>query len=302
MKKVFAVLAVLLALGCLAIPAMAHVSDSSVVLPLTGQYKIEVETESLGGDSWVFRYIITNLTEEGYYSDIGGLPVWCNGIDYTGLDGFFIRVPHGATISNVQVPAVFTPPQDAGNYWSYDGPRPDDDTYDWISIWGNGAYSIYPKGYSLTFSFQIDNVQVGTNEARLTTYYLDHWMRYGMGEPDKLFSCYTTQIISPVPIGPPQQQIDNIQDVFDASVASETLLGNGPTATSSNGKLKALRNMLERAEYLVDSGLITEACQQLQDAYKKTDDNPKPPDLVTGDAAATLATQIQNLINSLGCP
>jgi len=299
MKKVFAILAVLLVLGCLAIPAMAHVSDSSVLLPLEGQYSIEVQTESLGGDSWVFTYIITNLTEEGDYSDIGGLPGWCNGIDYTGLDGFFIRVPHGATISNIQVPAVFTPPEDAGDYWSYDGPRPDDDTYDWISIWGNGAYSIYPKGHSLTFSFQIDNVQVGTNEARLTTYYLDHWMRYGM-DPSKLFSSYTTQIISPVPTA--KLRIDNIQDVFDSAVTSGTLTGNGPTATSSNGKLKALRNMLEPAEYLIDNGLIAEACQQLRDAYKKTDGNPKPPDFVTGDAAATLAAQIQNLINSLGCP
>ena len=59
MKKVFAILAVLLGLGCLAIPAMAHVSDSSVLLPLEGQYSIEVQTESLGGDSWVFTYIIT---------------------------------------------------------------------------------------------------------------------------------------------------------------------------------------------------------------------------------------------------
>lgn len=300
MKKVFAVLAVLLVLGCLAIPAMAHETNLDLQ-PLAGQYSIEVQTENLGGDSWVFTYIITNLTEEGDYSDIGGLPGWCNGIDYTGLDGFFIRVPHGATISNVQVPAVFTPPEDAGNYWSYDGPRPADDTYDWISIWGNGAYSIHPKGYSLTFSFQIDNVQVGTNNAQLSTFFLDHWIRYE-NQPDKLFSCYVAQIISPVPIGPPQQQIDNIQDVFDSAVTSETLLGNGPTTTSSDGKLKALRNMLERAEYLIDNGFIAEACQQLQDAYKKTDSNPKPPDLVTGTAAATLATQIQNLRNSLGCP
>ena len=299
MKRIIPVLAVMLVLGFIATPATAHVSDANVLLPLGGQYSIEVQTENLGGDSWIFRYIITNLTEEGNYSDLGGLPAWCNGTDYTGLDGFFIKVPHGATISNVQLPAVFTPPQDAGNYWSYDGPRAADGTYDWISIWGNGAYSIYPKGHSLTFSFQIDNVQVGTNEARLTTYYLDHWMRYGM-DPNKLFSCYTTQITSPVPTA--ELRIDNIQDVFDSAVTSGTLTGNGPTATSSDGKLKALRNMLERAEYLIDNGFFAQACQQLQDAYKKTDGNLKPPDLVTGTAVATLAAQIQNLINSLGCP
>lgn len=76
------------------------------------------------------------------------------------------------------------------------------------------------------------------------------------------------------------------------------MVGEGPGA-SANGRLKALRNMLERAEELIDQGLIGEAIQQLEDAYKKVDGNPKPPDFANGSEASALATMIQNLISSL---
>jgi len=99
-----------------------------------------------------------------------------------------------------------------------------------------------------------------------------------------------------------QQQIVTIINFFDISVSNGTLIGVGPTATSEEGKLAALENMLKQAESLIQSGSIAEACQQLADAYKKTDGNPNPPDFVTGSATAQLASQIQDLRTNLGCP
>jgi hypothetical protein len=47
--------------------------------------------------------------------------------------------------------------------------------------------------------------------------------------------------------------IDNILDFFDDSVADGFLTGNGP-GKSANGRLNALRNMLEMAGKLIKLG------------------------------------------------
>jgi hypothetical protein len=95
--------------------------------------------------------------------------------------------------------------------------------------------------------------------------------------------------------------IDDIQDFFDNSADTGNLTGSGPTPTSAAGKMKALRNMLEETENLIESGMITKACKQLEDAYKKTDGIAPPPDFVNGPAAIQLATMIHNLMDGLGC-
>jgi streptogramin lyase len=107
--------------------------------------------------------------------------------------------------------------------------------------------------------------------------------------------------IGQVVIAPPKAQMAAIIDFFDSSVSAGTLTGLGPTPTSAKGHLGALRNMLVAASNMIDSGKILDACQQLSDAYQKTDGNPSPPDFVSGPAAAQLASQIQSLMASLGC-
>jgi hypothetical protein len=98
---------------------------------------------------------------------------------------------------------------------------------------------------------------------------------------------------------PPSQQITNILTFFDQSVANGTLVGNGP-GNSAQGRLKALKNMIEAAGDLISHGRVQEARQQLQDAYLRVDGQPKPPEFAAGPAAAQLASMIQQLINSLG--
>ena len=260
--------------------------------PLGGQYSVVTETEYLGQDSWEFTYIITNLTEIGDYT---GLPY--TGIDHTGLDGFFLDVPDDAVIHDVVVPPPYKTEPGVG--WTfYPG--------GWIGIWGDGAQSIYPLGEPLVFKFRADNVTVGTTDATLTTYFYDQAMRYP-GEYNLVYQSYYTQITGPVPLGPqaerpPEQQIENIQDWFDDAVTGEDLLVGAGPGSSADGRLKALRNMLERAEELIADGLTAEARQQLEAAYKRVDHNPKPPDFATGSEADTLAGMIRSLTDSLGSP
>lgn len=98
----------------------------------------------------------------------------------------------------------------------------------------------------------------------------------------------------------PHVMIAETLEFFDASVEAGTLVGEGPGESAEN-RLIALRNMLEAASDLIEDGLIQEACQQLRDAYKKCDGQPKPPDFVTGEATEELAAMIQDVIDSLGC-
>ena len=99
---------------------------------------------------------------------------------------------------------------------------------------------------------------------------------------------------------PPSEQIQATLDFFDASVDDGTLVGDGP-GNSAENRLNALRNMIETAGDLIEDGLLDDACQQLQDAYKKTDGEPRPPDFVTGEATSVLAILIQDLMTSIGC-
>ncbi len=95
-------------------------------------------------------------------------------------------------------------------------------------------------------------------------------------------------------------ELQAMLDFFDKSVAQGRLEGEGP-GKSAGKRLNALRNMIETAGDLIEEGLLADACEQLQAAYKKTDGEPKPPDFVTGDAASELAILIQDLMTNIGC-
>ena len=99
---------------------------------------------------------------------------------------------------------------------------------------------------------------------------------------------------------PPEEEIAEVLDYFDDSVADESLVGKGP-GNSAGKRLNALRNMIESAGDLIKDGLFDEACEQLADVLKKTDGLPKPPDFVSGAAATELADMIEALRVTLGC-
>ena len=98
----------------------------------------------------------------------------------------------------------------------------------------------------------------------------------------------------------PEEEIAAILSFIDESLEDGTLTGDGP-GNSAERRLNALRNMIEAAGDLFEDGFFGQACQQLTDAYKKTDGLPRPPDFVSGDAATGLADMILDLLASMGC-
>ncbi len=99
---------------------------------------------------------------------------------------------------------------------------------------------------------------------------------------------------------PPSERIQAILDFFDSKWASGELIGNGP-GTSAVNRAYALRNMIEAAGDQLAGGELALVCEQLMDAYRRTDGATPPPDFVDGDAAAELASMIYELWTDIGC-
>ena len=114
-------------------------------------------------------------------------------------------------------------------------------------------------------------------------------------EPDVKVDLQGVGIIAEVP---PTQQIQNILDYFDASVATGTLQGYGP-GNSSKNRLRALRNMIESASDLINAGAYALAIDQLEAISKKMDGVSKPQDFVVGEPVAGLNAMVEALIADL---
>jgi len=110
------------------------------------------------------------------------------------------------------------------------------------------------------------------------------------------YSSYDTTLVGPAPI----PSVDAILTFFDESVADDTLTGDGQ-GNSANGRLNALRSMLEMAGDLIAIDDIEGACGQLKAALGKCDGDSPPPDFVAGSAASELCAMISDLMAELGC-
>ena len=125
----------------------------------------------------------------------------------------------------------------------------------------------------------------------------------GDGKPDIVTANFDSDnvavLLNTTPISP-EQKITATLEYFDTAVTSGELRGTGP-GNSASGKLGALRNMIEQAGFLIRADNVAGACQQLLDAYNRTDGRPKPSDFVQGSAAGKLAEKILELRSSLNC-
>lgn len=88
---------------------------------------------------------------------------------------------------------------------------------------------------------------------------------------------------------------------FENGVLNQTIAGVGP-GNSAQGRLKAFRNMLLSISDLIHSGLIEEACDQLEAAIKKCDGVANPPDFITGSDVPDLLKLLKEVKSPLGCP
>jgi hypothetical protein len=70
---------------------------------------------------------------------------------------------------------------------------------------------------------------------------------------------------------------------------------------SANGRLNALRNMLEMAGDLINVNDTEGACILLKSAAGKCDSLTPPPDFVKGESVYDLYSMIINLMAELGC-
>ncbi len=102
-------------------------------------------------------------------------------------------------------------------------------------------------------------------------------------------------VVIPVP---PSEQIEQILEFFDASVADGTLVCVGPGQSAAN-RCEALRNMLEATNDLIVREYFEDAYAQLVDVLNKCDGQVPPSDFVTGEAREELANIIMELMEDL---
>ncbi len=101
-----------------------------------------------------------------------------------------------------------------------------------------------------------------------------------------------------VVVVPPEQQIQDILDFYDQSVADITIIGYGP-GKSGPKRVKALRNMIKAAGDLINVGEYELAAKQLRSVAKKTDGEKRPPDFVVGYSVEALNAMVNDLIATL---
>ncbi len=268
MKKTLLSVALLLVLLANSFITVNAHDNNPELQPLAGQYNVVVETQNLGNDTWIFKYAITNLNQVGVWSGVPDItdnmpPDYMNHIDFTGLSNFFVKIPHGATISNVSLPTSYGVAHGINpayiHEWHLQGPWQENinDIYDWIMIYPYGFAEIYPMGETLNFSFQISEVAVGTNEGRISTYYPDHMARYG-NDQTKLYDCYSFQMTSPV-------LIPKIVQGFDITRSMDNGNNVGFGSFVSGAGFETIRQTLNPAKYTLESGITTVTAEALQD-------------------------------------
>ena len=97
---------------------------------------------------------------------------------------------------------------------------------------------------------------------------------------------------------PPEQQIQDILNFIDESVANGTLIPYGP-GNHPERRLCALKSMIRSAGSLIEAGYPEWAACILKAVDKKTDGERRPPDFVVGEATAALNQMVNDLIDDL---
>jgi len=157
---------------------------SAAIATLDDEYSISFAAEQVDPDSWVLTYEVENNNQQV-------------GTSMTGLDGFSVKLPDSAEISNITVPDPYNGPP---GYWTWkimsDG---------WLFWWGGYDESVYPIGSSAVFSFQADGVSLGAVSGAVTTYWDEYTPSYPYWTlpPYGNYTDFSTTLTGPVSLHTP---------------------------------------------------------------------------------------------------
>jgi|GEM_PF-1953839 len=175
--------------------------DPNTGVALNGEYAVNVTTQQIGENSWVFTYEITNNNPYNEITqpviNLGRLQLGGGTYIQTGLfAGFFIDILPGVKISNVTVP----PPYAGTGSWGCT-----DTEANCLGKWlGYGTDSFYPVKSKAVISFQADGVEVGNLPAKLTSAWKDKKVPtkypYFTDKAGNYCTNFSTVLTGPVPL------------------------------------------------------------------------------------------------------
>ncbi len=94
----------------------------------------------------------------------------------------------------------------------------------------------------------------------------------------------------------------DVMSFFKESIREESLAPDAKTRRSQRRRRKAMKELLEKAQGLIERGADSSACAVLADAYGRIDGEKEPlPDWFIGPARPVLANMLRQVINQLGC-
>jgi len=179
--------------------ALLATMQAAMAIPLGGEYIVEASATPIGPQAYRFTYDVTNNNQQ-------------IGASETGLDGFFVELPPGASVDDAILPPSFH--GDPG-YWVFDDgfrdPYPytvpelsPDPNTSWARFWGNYSASVYPAGATASFTIDVSNVRLGTARGAMVTF----WGRMVPGwdymtTPHGNYTGFSTSLPGPVEVPEP---------------------------------------------------------------------------------------------------
>jgi hypothetical protein len=159
------------------------------VINLSNQYTLHTSVAQDSAHQYTFTYTVDNVAQ-GYANT------------QTGLDGFTVYIPTGATVISATEPASYIPGQ---GVWtkgvapsldlSYGGSTSENMSkpgYNVYTFWGQNTGSVYQIGHSATFSLTLGNVSLGTNTVGISSYYGGYAVPDGQSFVHNTYGNYTT--------------------------------------------------------------------------------------------------------------
>jgi hypothetical protein len=98
----------------------------------------------------------------------------------------------------------------------------------------------------------------------------------------------------------PGEMMEDLIDTFDDGVEDGIICGIGP-GNSAKAKLRIFGRMLDTADDLIEVGDDDAACVELERAFLRSDEAPRPQDFIDCELAPTVNAMIGEVMEALEC-